>query len=153
MPKPPRLPKAELPSDIDPLALLALHALPSPTEEQRDALSAGEHPVDVYINLHIVGTLTVGASSMTTQINKLKPWTLARLLADHVSDDVLGSCINAAICAAKDPHHGTEVMEAEADELKVRAEAAFEQAGLAVRQPKRGSVRLFGTVAASVYEP
>lgn len=148
------LPKAELPADIDSLAAVVLASLPS-SKTARDDIRAGDHDVDLQVTLRIRGVLKVGPDTSATQINKLKPWNLAKLLANRVPSEVLMECINMALAAATsdektDP--AVVAMEAEADDLKTRVEAVFEQAGMAVKAPRRGSVRLHGDIDVRVRE-
>ena len=155
MAKPATLPKAELPANLDPLAALVVATLPSAPDGARDALSAGTHPVDMVITVRVRGELRVGQDTMTTQVNKLKPWHLARLLANRVPKDVLEDCIGMAIDAAQcddkeDPR--VVAMEAESDDIKMRVEEAFTNAGLVVRGIKRGSIRLHGSIEVEVDE-
>lgn len=149
------LAKAALPADLDSLAAVILSALPSCTDEQREDLKAGDHKVDMEITLRVQGELRVAEDNTVQQVNKLKPWTLAKLLADKVSASVLDECIHMALAAAKsDPRdkHIIDAMEAEADNLKARVEAVFEQAGATVAKVRKGSVRLHGSVEVEVAE-
>lgn len=149
-----KLPKPDL-STCDPLVALILASLPSPTDDQKDGVGVGEHALDLDIRIRVRGELRVGQSSEVQQVNKLKPWTLVKLLADKVSKDDLQACLDTAIAASKAKNaEAPEVlaMEAEADDLKSRVEAAMEQAGESVTIVRRGSVRLLGDVSVEVRE-
>lgn len=153
--KPASLPKAELPANLDPLAAMVIGTLPGIPEGARSGLSAGTHPVDLTLTVRVRGELRIGQDTMTNQVNKLKPWHLARLLANRVPKDVLADCIGMAVDAAKcddkeDPR--VVAMEAESDDIKMRVEEAFQDAGLVVRQIKNGSVRLHGSIEVEVDE-
>jgi hypothetical protein len=153
--KAPSLPKAELPHNIDSLAALVLASLPGVEDDQRDDVGAGDHKVDMVFTVRVCGELRVGADTTTKQVNRLKPWTLARLLANKVPAAVLDECIGMALSAAKSSGKESPqvaAMEAEADDLKGRVEAVFEQAGQTVDQTRRGSVRLHGTIGVEVAE-
>jgi hypothetical protein len=152
---PATLAKAALPADLDSLAALILSSLPGCTDEQREDIVAGNHPVDMKLTVSIKGEVRVGEDNTVTQVNKLKPWSFAKILANHVSREVLHDCIGQAIAAAQsnskdDP--AVVAMEAEADDLKARVEAAFEQAGQTVVKVRKGSVRLHGEVSVEVEE-
>ncbi|MCF1193384.1 hypothetical protein LRR18_17475, partial [Mangrovimonas sp. AS39] len=86
---PAKLSPAELPINLDPLAAVVLAALPGATDEQRDALSGGDHEVDLVFTLRIKGKLVIGPDTSTAQVNKLKPWTLCKLLANKLPQGVL----------------------------------------------------------------
>lgn len=155
--KPSKLSAAELPLNLDPLAAVVLAALPGATDEQRDALSGGDHEVDMEILLRVRGKLAIGPDTPVRQVNKLKPWTLVKLLANKLPQAALDECIDRAIAVAKAPKGSEEaaaaVMEEDAgEEMKARVEAAFEQAGQAVDKIRRGSVRLLGSVEVEVRE-
>lgn len=147
-----KLPAAVIPDDLDPLAAVVLQALPKISDEQRSGVSSGDHDIDMTITIRVAGKLKIGADTTTTQVNKLKPWTLAKLLANHVSADVLNDCIDQALRAAKGSDAAVDAMEAEADALKARAEAVFEQAGMTVSVPRKGSAKLVGELSVSVQE-
>ena len=152
---PATLAKAALPADLDSLAAVILSALPSCTDEQREDVIAGDHKVDMVLTVRVQGELRVSEDNTVQQVNKLKPWTLAKLLADKVSANVLDECIHMALAAAKaDPRdkHIIDAMEGEADNLKARVEAVFEQAGATVTKVRKGSVRLHGEVSVEVEE-
>jgi hypothetical protein len=149
-----KMPKVDL-SHLDPLVALILSALPSPTDEQKDGVGVGEHALDLDIRIRVRGELRVGPATTTRQVNKLKPWNLVKLLADKVSKDDLQACLDTAIAASKAANAGAPAvltMEAEADDLKARVEAAMEQAGDAVLVERRGGIRLVGDVDVSVRE-
>jgi hypothetical protein len=152
---PATLAKAALPADLDSLAAVILNALPGCTDEQREDIIAGDHKVDMVLTVRVQGELRVSEDSSVEQVNKLKPWTLAKLLANKVPREVLEDCIGQALAAAKsnskdDP--AVASMEAEADDLKDRVEAVFQQAGMSVTKIRKGSVRLHGSVAVEVEE-
>jgi hypothetical protein len=142
-------------TNLDPLVALILAALPAPTDDQKDGVGAGEHAVAMDIHVKVLGELRVGPSTTTRQVNKLKPWNLVKLLADKCSKADLQECLDTAIAASKAASAEAPavlVMEAEADDLKARVEAAMEQAGEAVLVERRGSIRLHGTVTVEVQE-
>jgi len=150
-----KLPKATIPTELDPLAAVVLQALPKISDEQRAGVGCGEHEVDMTLTLRVRGMLSVGVDATTTQVNRLKPWELCKLLANRVPPAVLAECIDSAIAAAKatskdDP--AVVAMEAEADDLKTRVEAAMEQAGCTVQQTRRGACSLKGSVEIKVRE-
>jgi hypothetical protein len=154
---PATLAKAALPADLDSLAAVILSALPSCSDEQREDIRAGDHKVDLTLTVRVQGELRVGEDNTVQQVNTLKPWTLCKLLADKVSASVLEDCITMALAASKAGRIGREepavvAMEAEADSLKARVEAVFQQAGQTVTKTRKGSVRLHGEVSVEVEE-
>lgn len=152
--KPAKLSAAELPTNLDPLHALVLASLPGATDEQRDALSGGDHEVDLDIRIRVQGKLTIGADCVTTQVN-LIPWMeFAALLANQLPQAKVDEALDRAIAVAKQGRDSVaaEALKGEADNLKARIEAAFEQAKLMVSKTRRGSVRLLGTVDVDVKE-
>jgi hypothetical protein len=149
-----KLPKAALP-EMDSLAAIVLSTIPGPDKSVREDVRAGAHQVDLTYKIRVCGELRVGEDAPVTQVNKLKPWALAKLLADKVSPAVLDECIHMALAAATAPAQDdarVEAMEAEADNLKARVEAVFIQAGSVVRQTRKGSTSLHGSITVEVEE-
>jgi hypothetical protein len=147
-----KLPNAAFPADLDSLAAVVLANLPSCTDDQRDGLSAGTHAVDLDVRLRIRGELAVSISTMTTQVNLL-PWQeMAMLLANKLPQAVVDEVITEGIVIAKRGRESVqaEALKAEAENLKGRVEAAFEQAALTIQKPRKGGVKLKGDIEVTV---
>lgn len=123
----------------DPLIRCALNAIPSPASEIREGISCGEHEVDFKISL--TGELRIGPDTMTKQVNKLKPWSLVKLLADQLPERVVSECMHAALAAMTED---TEVPGA--DDLKARTQDMLDHMSQLIVIPRKGSVRFHGVV-------
>lgn len=141
--KPTQSAKPAKPSAIsitsDPLIRCALNAMPELEPEVRAGVSCGEHEVD--FTLHFKGRLKVGADSLAKQVNKLQPWTLVKILAGKMSDELFTKCLDEAVCAAV---ANSEMPSG--DDIKDRVQAAIDQISPHITTLRKGSVRFFGAV-------